>query len=164
MSEEHAPFFLLCLERWLMGALDIGRAESPQARDDCFRIRREVFIEEQGVPEAEEYDAADATALHVLARRGGAAVATARVVLKEGGRLAKIGRVAVRRAARGTGAGAAVMRWIEAEPALAGVEAFVLEAQTHALPFYERLGYRAEGEEFLDVGIPHRRMRKPNRR
>ncbi len=153
-------FFLTCLERWLMRGLEIARAESDAAREACFAIRREVFIDEQKVPEAEEYDALDGTALHVLARRGGEPVATARVVLKEEGRVAKIGRVAVRRLARGTGAGAAVMRWIEGDPAVAGVRDFVLEAQVHAVPFYERLGYVAEGDEFLDVGIPHVFMRK----
>ncbi|WP_159999146.1 GNAT family N-acetyltransferase [Roseomonas sp. 18066] len=145
-----------------MSGLEIARVVDAAEREACFAIRREVFVVEQQVPESDEYDALDASALHVLARRGGEPVATARVVLKEEGRVAKIGRVAVRRVARGTGAGAAVMRWIEGDPAVADVEQFVLEAQVHAVPFYERLGYVVEGEEFLDVGIPHLFMRKPN--
>lgn len=140
--------------------MTIARAFTKADLDACFAIRREVFVEEQAVPEAMEYDEFDATALHFLARREGAPAATARVVFKEGGRVAKIGRVAVRQALRGGGLGAAIMRAIEADPALEGAEQLVLEAQSYAIPFYERLGYAAEGEEYLDVGIPHRMMRK----
>ncbi|MCQ4161389.1 GNAT family N-acetyltransferase [Roseomonas sp. GC11] len=138
----------------------IARATSPADLGACLAIRREVFVVEQQVPEEMEYDELDASALHFLASRDGEPLGTARVVLKEGGRVAKVGRVAVRRAARGTGLGLALMRAVEAEEALAGVAEMVLEAQTHAIPFYERLGYVAEGEEYLDVGIPHRVMRK----
>jgi predicted GNAT family N-acyltransferase len=53
---------------------------------------------------------------------------------------------------------------IEKAPELNGVDNFVLEAQTHALQFHERMGYQAYGEEFLDAGIPHRHMKKRNRR
>ncbi|WBV43167.1 GNAT family N-acetyltransferase [Pseudoroseomonas cervicalis] len=140
--------------------MTIARATTPADLEACFALRREVFVVEQKVPEALEYDEFDATALHVLARQGGVPAGTARVVLKEGGRVAKIGRVAVRQALRGQGLGAAIMRAIEAEPALEGAKELVLEAQSYAIPFYERLGYAAEGEEYLDVGIPHRLMRK----
>ncbi|EFH12235.1 GNAT family N-acetyltransferase [Pseudoroseomonas cervicalis] len=140
--------------------MTIARATTPADLEACFAIRREVFVQEQQVPEAMEYDEFDATALHVLARQEGAPAGTARVVFKEGGRVAKIGRVAVRQALRGSGLGAAIMRAIEADPALDGAEELVLEAQSYAIPFYERLGYAAEGEEYLDVGIPHRLMRK----
>ena len=145
-----------------MDDFEIARADTEAARQDCFRIREAVFVVEQQVPLALEYDDYDAEALHVLARRGVVPVATARVVLQHGGRIAKIGRVAVLQAARGTGAGAAVMRWLERDPAVAGAAEFVLEAQTHALRFYEKLGYAAEGPEYLDAGIPHRLMRKAN--
>jgi ElaA protein len=139
----------------------IFRATDPASVEACMAIRMEVFVREQNVPAEIEIDEHDATALHFLALREGAPAATARVLLKEGGATAKIGRVAVRQAARGTGLGAALMRAVEADPALAGVRRFVLEAQTHAILFYEKLGYAAEGGEFLDAGIPHRFMSKP---
>ena len=69
----------------------------------------------------------------------------------------KIGRVAVLPAYRKSGVGAAVMRAVEAANPRA---TFVLDAQIHALPFYERLGYVAEGDQFQEAGIPHRRMKK----
>ncbi|KAA2213800.1 GNAT family N-acetyltransferase [Teichococcus oryzae] len=140
--------------------LTIGRATAPEQRAACMEIRMDVFVREQNVPADIEIDEHDDIALHLLALRDGRPVATARVLLKDAGATAKIGRVAVRREARGTGTGAALMRAIEAEPSLAGVREFVLESQTHAIPFYEKLGYAAEGGEYLDAGIPHRFMRK----
>jgi predicted GNAT family N-acyltransferase len=121
----------------------------------CFDIRLAVFVEEQHVPIDEERDEYDETALHYLATLDGKPVGTARVLLKDS--TAKITRVAVLRKARGQGIGEALMRHIES--ALA-VRRFALGAQLHALPFYERLGYVAEGEVFMEAGIPHRHMAK----
>ncbi|GAA3746251.1 hypothetical protein GCM10023082_48450 [Streptomyces tremellae] len=75
-------------------------------------------------------------------------------------RVGALGRLAVRSAARGLGIGAALVRGIEDAARAAGLGAVDLHAQTHALGFYERLGYTAYGEEFLDAGIPHRSMRR----
>ncbi len=123
----------------------------------CIQIRITVFVEEQGVPFEEERDEYDEAALHFLATAEGAATGTARVLLKDEGNTAKIGRVAVSKSARGLGIGAALIRHIEHE---VGASQFLLDAQTHALRFYERLGYTAYGEEFMEAGISHRHMRK----
>lgn len=125
-------------------------------------IREEVFVAEQSVPRELERDAYDDTALHFLGLVDGEAVATARVILKDEGRTAKIGRVAVRKAYRGKGLGKELLTAIEQDRALTGVHRFVLDAQTQALPFYDSLGYVAEGPEFFDAGIPHHHMRKLN--
>jgi predicted GNAT family N-acyltransferase len=125
--------------------------------EHCFRIRLEVFVAEQNVPVEEERDEYDETALHFLAVVDGAAIGTARVVLKNGGAIAKIGRVAVSKSARGLGIGAALIRHIENA---VGADTFLLDAQTHALVFYEGLGYSVHGEAFTEAGIPHRHMRK----
>jgi predicted GNAT family N-acyltransferase len=121
----------------------------------CLAIRMAVFVGEQHVPEAEERDAQDATALHFLAERDGAPLGTARLLLQ--GSYAKITRVAVLRAARSQGIGAALMRHIETT---APQREFRLDAQIQAVPFYERLGYAATGAVFLEAGIPHRHMVK----
>ncbi|NED15506.1 GNAT family N-acetyltransferase, partial [Streptomyces sp. SID9124] len=70
------------------------------------------------------------------------------------------GRLAVSRAARGLGVGAALVRAIEDAARDQGLAAVDLHAQTHALRFYERLGYEPYGPEFMDAGIPHRAMRR----
>ena len=124
----------------------------------CLHLRRVVFIEEQGVPEADEVDDRDGESLHLLAWRGDEAVGTARMRLV--GELAKAERVAVRADARGLGVGAALMARIEAEAAAQGLQGVKLTAQESAVSFYLRLGYELFGEPFMDAGIPHRWMKK----
>ncbi len=124
----------------------------------CQSIRHAVFVLGQGVRPEEEVDGADPDCRHALALRGGAAIGTARVMRM--GRVAKIQRVAVLPEARGIGVGAGLMAWIAARLAEEGTwDAAVLGSQIHALGFYERLGWRAEGPEYLDARIPHRDMR-----
>jgi predicted GNAT family N-acyltransferase len=143
--------------------ITIRSADTTQDIEACFRIREEVFIVEQRVPADLERDEHDSEALHFMALADGQSVGTARVVLKDSGTSAKIGRVAVYRSNRGLGIGKLLIAAIEAAPDLRHVRHFLLDAQTHALQFYARLGYEAYGEEFMDAGIPHRHMRKRNR-
>lgn len=117
-------------------------------------IRRVVFIEEQRVPQAEEWDGRDDACTHFLALYDERPVGTARLLPD-----AHIGRVAVLAEARGRGIGVALMRAAIEAARREGHPAVELAAQTHALPFYERLGFQAFGGEFLDAGIPHRTMR-----
>jgi predicted GNAT family N-acyltransferase len=131
--------------------------------EQCFRIREEVFIDEQHVPVDLERDEDDSQALHFIALADDRSVGTARVVFRDDGTSAKIGRVAVCRSNRGFGIGKLLIAAIEAAPDLRRVDNFLLDAQTHALQFYEGLGYEAYGEEFMDAGIPHRHMKKRNR-
>ncbi|MBV7248871.1 MULTISPECIES: GNAT family N-acetyltransferase [Streptomyces] len=135
----------------------------------CFQVRKDVFVGEQNVPEELEYDAYDATAVHVLAvAADGTALGTGRLLhgadaaAKTGGdpAVGSLGRLAVSRSARGLGVGAALVVAIEDEARKLGLAAVDLHAQTHALGFYERLGYVAYGPEFPDAGMPHRAMRR----
>ncbi|MYS48389.1 GNAT family N-acetyltransferase, partial [Streptomyces sp. SID5998] len=71
-----------------------------------------------------------------------------------------LGRLAVVKEARGLGVGVALVRAVEEAARARGLTAVDLHAQTHALGFYERLGYTAYGPEFPDAGIPHRAMRR----
>lgn len=131
-------------------------------------VRREVFVVEQEIPEALEYDELDATAVHLLARDPkGAPLGTARLIRGEqalaltgiAGRIL-LGRLAVLAAARGTGLGAALVGAVERAGRELGAKECELHAQVQALGFYERLGYRAEGPVYDDAGIPHRTMTK----
>ncbi|CCK30749.1 acetyltransferase [Streptomyces davaonensis JCM 4913] len=138
-------------------------------REACFAVRREVFVGEQGVPEELEYDAYDAVAVHVLAvREDGVPLGAGRLLYGEAAAakvgddltVGSLGRLAVAKAARGLGVGAALVRGIEDAARARGLAAVDLHAQTHALGFYERLGYAAYGPEFADAGMPHRAMRR----
>ncbi len=127
--------------------------------ETCYALRHEVFVGEQGVPVEEERDALDAVATHLLAVLDGVPVGTARIVWLD--ETAKIGRVCVVQSARGTGLGA---KLIEACVAVAaareGITRAKLGAQTHALGFYEKLGFEAFGPLYLDAGIEHQDMAK----
>lgn len=134
--------------------LEIVRWQDDRPRIEL--VRRAVFVEEQHVPETEEWDDSDPLCWHVLA------LAPNRDVVGTG-RLdpaGKIGRVAVLPQYRGTGVGAAIVSRLVDLAAGQGITQVYLNAQTSALRFYERLGFRAEGPEFDEVGIPHRRMRQ----
>ncbi|MGW3328273.1 GNAT family N-acetyltransferase [Streptomyces virginiae] len=151
------------------GTVEVRVAVSEEDLKSCFAVRSEVFVVEQSVPESIEYDAYDADAVHVLAvDADGAALGTGRLLYgpaalgKTGDpTVGSLGRLAVAKSARGLGVGVALVRAIEAEAARRGLTAVDLGAQTHALGFYERLGYVAYGPEFQDAGIPHRAMRRP---
>lgn len=123
----------------------------------CHALRRAVFIDEQGVPEADEMDDLDGQAIHILAWDGDTPVGTARLLQK--GTIGKIGRVCVLPQARGTGLGAALintsLQILRDQP---GLTRAMLGAQTHAIGFYEKLGFVAEGPIYDDGGIPHRDM------
>ncbi len=122
----------------------------------CRSLRRIVFIEEQGVPETDEVDDKDDTAIHLLATEHGTPVGSARLLLL--GETGKIGRVCVLKSHRGTGLGAALIRAAIEELCNHGLTTAKLGAQTHAIGFYERLGFTATGPEYMDAGIPHRDM------
>ena len=123
----------------------------------CLSVRRIVFIQEQGVSEAEEIDGLDAEALHILAAVDGVPMGTARILID--GATAKIGRVCVLSEQRGTGLGAAVMRKaLKVCKSQKAVKKALLGSQIHALKFYEQLGFQAFGPIYLDAGIEHRDM------
>ncbi|MET9624916.1 MULTISPECIES: GNAT family N-acetyltransferase [unclassified Streptomyces] len=147
----------------------VREAVAPDDRAACFAVRKDVFVVEQRVPQEIEYDSYDETAVHVLAiRDDGLPLGTGRLLYgadaagKTGGDAAvgSLGRLAVTKAARGLGVGAALVRAIEDAARERGLAAVDLHAQTHALGFYERLGYAAYGPEFPDAGIAHRAMRR----
>ncbi len=125
----------------------------------AFAVRVEVFVEEQGCALENERDEHDAVARHFIAITDSEVIGTARAYDCGDGRV-KVGRVAVRRAWRGKGVGERLMNaahdWARSE----GYRDCVLHAQTAVIGFYERLGYRAQGEVFHEENIPHRVMRR----
>ena len=118
-------------------------------------IRFEVFVDEQKVPAEIELDEMDALSIHAVAYdEAGQPLATGRL-LPDG----HIGRMAVRRAGRGQGVGGAVLQALIDAARQRGDREVILNAQTHAAPFYARYGFAREGEEFMEAGIPHITMR-----
>jgi predicted GNAT family N-acyltransferase len=121
-------------------------------------IRTRVFVDEQGVPpqeEIDEHDRTDRDAVHVLIRgQGGAAIGAGRYYIGAPGTV-QIGRMAVLREARGTGAGSALLRELVSVAKQRGFARAHLHAQTHARGFYLKAGFFDDGETLWDAGIEH---------
>jgi YbgC/YbaW family acyl-CoA thioester hydrolase len=125
---------------------------------DAMEIRIEVFVDEQLIPLELENDADDDAAFHAVAYNGiGQVVATGRLLKGQQGQ-GRIGRMAVKRVLRGSGQGAAVLASLQAEATRRGDKELALHAQTSAQGFYERLGFKARGDVFDEVGLSHIEM------
>ena len=117
-------------------------------------VRYTVFIEEQRVPEALEWDGLDESCHHVLVTAAGnRPVGTGR--MKPDGH---IGRMAVLKDCRGQGIGSAILTALLDIARQQQWSDVYLYAQVAAIPFYEKHGFTANGEQFMDAGIPHRNM------
>jgi predicted GNAT family N-acyltransferase len=124
------------------------------SREKLAAVRRTVFIEEQSVPEDLEWDDEDERSYHVLATlEDGTPVGTGRLKLD-----CHIGRMAVLPEWRRRGVGSAILQSLIEYAQRDGCTTLRLNAQTHALGFYERYGFCAVGDEFGEAGIPHRAM------
>lgn len=119
-------------------------------------VRRAVFIDEQGVPEALEWDEYDAVSTHWLALAGdGSPIGCARL-LPDG----HLGRMAVLPDWRGCGVGRALLDAVLHAARMRGARLLRLSAQTHAAGFYARAGFVADGPAYDEAGIPHVAMQK----
>ena len=123
---------------------------------DLRAVREPVFVVEQQVPIEEEWDDLDPQCRHVIARdAANRPIGTGRLTPER-----KIGRMAVLAEWRGKGVGDALMEALMDEARALGWPEISLNSQTHAMPFYARHGFEVVGDEFMEAGIPHRKMRK----
>lgn len=127
----------------------------------AFAIRRKVFIEEQQVPEPEEYDefdTLDAACEHILVYIDDKPVGTGRLRVVDG--YGKLERICILQAFRKYGLGKVIVQKLEDMTLAKGLTKSKLNAQVYAEGFYEKFGYKRSGEEFMDGGIPHILMKK----
>lgn len=137
---------------------DFSLHETDWARDaaDLSAVRRVVFIDEQNVPEALEWDEHDAVSVHLLVRAiDGVPIGCARL-LPDG----HIGRMAVLPVWRGHGVGRALLAAALEMAQTHGHRAVRLSAQTQAAGFYAAAGFVVEGAGYEEAGIPHVAMSK----
>jgi predicted GNAT family N-acyltransferase len=133
----------------------VRRVSWSEAGGQLRAIRTTVFIDEQNVPVELEWDGLDVQCLHVVAESAtGEAIGTGRL-LPDG----HIGRMAVLKPWRGRGVGRALLLELLAAAGDGGFESVELNAQTRAIDFYARFGFRVMSGEFMDAGITHRTMR-----
>jgi predicted GNAT family N-acyltransferase len=138
-----------------MNRFQVRRADWQRDLAALRKVREAVFVVEQHVPLELEWDELDAVSLHALAETAeGEPIGTGRL-LPDG----HIGRMAVLREWRRCGVGSALLRHLMDAARNAGLPGVALNAQSHALEFYRRHGFRPQGEGFLEAGIPHQAMR-----
>lgn len=131
--------------------------ESGEAYTPCAEVRKTVFVAEQGYTLAEEFDDYDSVCPHLLLFDGQTPVATGRLVLLDDG-TAKLGRIAVLKEYRGQHLGAQIVQELLKRAKEAGAVRAYVSAQSYAVPFYQKFGFREYGDEYLDGRIPHRDM------
>jgi predicted GNAT family N-acyltransferase len=127
------------------------------------RLRRRVFVDEQGIPPEIEIDKLDATAVHLAGYVPETSVApdilgTLRLIID--GAQGRIGRMAVRDDTRRCGVGTRLMAEAVNHAVKAGCSVITLAAQTNAQGFYETLGFQVTSATFLEAGIPHINMER----
>lgn len=117
-------------------------------------IREEVFVKEQEYPIELEFDEADENCWHLVLTDNEKAIATARLLkLSEG--VFKPGRIAVLKEYRGKNIGAELLTLIIEKAKEMGAKELHIGAQTYAVGFYEKFGFKTTGEEYMDEHIPH---------
>ncbi|MDN5511216.1 MULTISPECIES: GNAT family N-acetyltransferase [unclassified Acinetobacter] len=133
-----------------MTSFTIRTGSWDELQNDAKLIREQVFIQEQNIPVAEEWDAQDAVSLHFVVYDQDQPIATARLLQNN-----SIGRVAVLKSYRGQGIGKLLMLQIIPRAKNEQRKFLKLSSQVHAIQFYAALGFTVQGEEYLDCGIPH---------
>ena len=139
--------------------IQVTAITNPQDMAKAFDIRRIVFVIEQECPPDEEYDEHETSSQHFLAKNQGLAVGTCRFRSTDYGY--KLERFAVLKEHRGSGAGAALL--LHCLNTLSPTFDFsqgniYLHSQEHAMGFYKKHGFVAQGDRFFEAGIPHFKM------
>lgn len=116
----------------------------------CRKVRYKVFVEEQQIPEEDEWDEQDPVSEHFLLLINDRPAATARLT-PDG----KLGRFAVLPKLRGRKLGARLLQRMLEHAKRLGLKKLQLNAQLEVINFYLKQGFNVCGDEYLEVGIPH---------
>ncbi|MDQ0217457.1 GNAT family N-acetyltransferase [Peribacillus cavernae] len=139
--------------------MNVKIVATKEEREDAYLVRTKVFIDEQNVPVEEEIDKHEHESTHfVLYDDVHSPIGAGRFRILDG--IGKVERICVLSSARQKGSGIRIMDAIQTFAASRDITRLKLNAQTHAIPFYEKLGYQTVSGEFLDAGIPHKTMIK----
>lgn len=138
--------------------LEINIVNNDQQLKDAYKIRKTVFVDEQNVPMEEEIDHLEKESTHFVLYHEGTPIGAGRLRLLDG--YGKVERICVLKESRVSGAGRSLMEGIESYAKKQGIQQLKLNAQTHAIPFYSKLGYEIVSDEFYEAGILHQSMSK----
>ena len=138
-----------------MNDIDISIVSFSEKKAEIVLVRIAVFVEEQNVPESIDFDGSDTNYIHVLARdKDGRPVGTARI-----NRKGRIGRMAVLKNYRRQGIGRKMIQALMDYGKENSITDFHVSSQVTAVGFYEKMGFKPFGEEFLEAGIKHINMK-----
>ncbi|MCP3031877.1 GNAT family N-acetyltransferase [Halobacillus sp. A1] len=138
--------------------MSIVKVTTSTQLEEVFYIRKKVFVEEQGVPIDDEFDQHDQYCDHILAYHKSVPAGTGRIRFLN--TTAKLERICVLDSYRKEGYGRKIIVSLEKVAAEKAMTTIKLHGQVHAKGFYEKLGYKVEGDEFVEDGIPHLLMTK----
>jgi len=141
--------------------IEVRKIETPQEQAIAHKIREEVFVKEQNVPFAEEYDEHEQTSVHFLAFYEGKPCGTARWRFTENG--IKLERFAVLREFRNKKVGQAIIENILQDiksTTEISQKMIYLHAQVQVVGFYEKFGFQKIRETFQECNIWHFKMIK----
>ncbi|QKY68630.1 GNAT family N-acetyltransferase [Lentibacillus sp. CBA3610] len=136
----------------------IKKVETPKEKEEAVGVRTTVFVDEQNVPPDIEIDAFDDQAIHLIGYENDLPIAASRIRFVD--HYGKLERICVLKELRGKSRGSEMIKAMENIIKNAGYSLAKLNAQTHAINFYQRLGYSVVSDEFMDAGIPHVTMNK----
>ncbi len=140
--------------------ISVNKIKTIEEKKLAFEIRKLVFVVEQMVDPQEEYDPEDQISVHFIAFVEKIACGTCRWRFKSQN-IIKLERFAVLKEFRNTGVGMELLKTCLND--LPYAEQVILHAQIQVIGFYEKIGFKKVGEEFLEANIRHYKMvYKPN--
>ena len=138
--------------------MEVRVVETEKEKNDAFKVRHTVFVNEQNVPADLEIDEHEKDAIHFVGYDQNTPVAAGRFRVIDN--RAKVERICVLHHYRGTGLGYLLMSAIETRAKDLNLKGTKLNAQISAVGFYAKLGYQIISDQFMDAGIPHVTMTK----
>jgi len=142
-----------------MGKLSFKLVANDRELKSAFEVRRQVFIEKQGISEDVELDNHDREALHMVAKDGEKVIGTARILFSTANQ-AKIERMAILKPFRRKGIGGRIITFLEEILRNRQINQVFLHAQYPVVAFYKSCGFKESGSPFWEAGIRHIKMRK----
>lgn len=123
----------------------------------AFDIRTKVFIEEQGIDKNVEIDGTDKDAKNMILIVNNKPIGTSRLIVIENKMY--LGRVAILKEYRKKGYATHMIKFLLDEAKKLGYNEVFIHAQTYAKTFYEKIGFKQFGDDFLEANIPHIHMK-----
>lgn len=143
-----------------MDKIEIRIVKTEKESAEAEEIKRQVFQNEQGIAAELVFDGKDAEADHFVAYSENKPIGTTRVRYIDDGAIAKIERMAVLKEFRRQNIGRKMIEYIIIYLRKKGVKKAILNAQEYVIGFYEKLGFKKDGDVFEEAEIPHIKMQK----